>query len=74
MLSSYTMARGYDTAHPEGRLTCACASAGRSCSLALARPRKKAATGKRAASTAATAQYGTTCGGSCPPLTCQRNV
>ena len=74
MLSSYTMARGYDAAHPEGPPTCACASAGRSCSLALARPRKKAATGKRAASTAATAQYGTTCGGSCPPLTCQRNV
>ena len=56
MLSSHTTPQGYDTAHPEGLLTCACVSAGRSCSLALARPRKNAATGRRAASTAATAQ------------------
>ena len=55
-------------------LTLACMMGWHSCIWALALLMKNAATGRMAASTAAMAQNGITCGGRVPPFTCGQKM
>ena len=70
MLCCTTSSRHCDAGEViRGKLALGCVWGWRSCICVLALARQKDATGRIAASTAATAQNGTTCGGRAPPFT-----
>ena len=70
MLCCMTLSKHCDAGEViQGKLALGCVWGRHSCICVLALARKKVATGTIAASTAATAQNGTTCGGRAPPFT-----